>query len=69
MEVGKTYCTRCGGEVKGFTCQICDPTIPVKQLTIEEIREQFEKSIYTGVYNPVFDVYKQAYIDMGLLKE
>ena len=43
MEIGKTYCTRCGLEVKGFTCQNCDPTIPVKRLNIEELREQFEK--------------------------
>ena len=43
MKVGKTYCTRCGREVTGFTCDNCDPTIAVKQLTLDQLRDQFEK--------------------------
>jgi len=43
MKVGSCYCTRCGREVYDHYCNNCEPHTNIKQLTIEELRKQFER--------------------------
>ena len=83
MEIGKTYCTRCGREVKTGFCNNCDPHVLLKKHTIEEIRAKFEENskdlsketrcriegFYGNAFRLAWQGYEQAYKELGLLEE
>ena len=80
MEIGKTYCTKCGQEVKLGFCPKCNPKVILKKYTLVEIRAMFEKFydgdirkwgnryLTTGASHG-FNYYLQAFDDLGLLEE
>ena len=71
MTLGSTYCTKCGREVFNNYCPNCNPHVSIKQLTREELRDQFNKIYdeYTCYRNDLFGAYLECARVNNLIKD